>query len=68
MTIKFALTAALVAVAGVSQQPAEVDVTRLGPQVGARVVDFSLKDHRGQTEHSFGGRSEGHNGGVLSVG
>ena len=48
MTTKFTLTGALVAVA-LAQQPAEVDVTRLGPQVGARVADFTLKDHRGET-------------------
>ncbi len=46
MTIRVALAAAFIAVAGFIQQP-ENDVTRLGPQVGARVTDFRLKDHRG---------------------
>jgi hypothetical protein len=31
--------------------PAErIDVSRLGPQVGERVPDFSLKDQRGRTQ------------------
>jgi hypothetical protein len=28
-------------------QPEPVEVSRLGPQVGARAIDFSLKDQRG---------------------
>jgi hypothetical protein len=47
MTIRVAGAAALVAAAAFAQQPAGDDVTRLGPQVGARVADFTLKDHRG---------------------
>lgn len=42
---------AIVALAGtgtVLQTP--VDVTRLGPQVGARVSDFTLKDQRGREQ------------------
>lgn len=31
------------------QRPAQIDVTRLGPQVGERLPDFSLKDGQGKT-------------------
>lgn len=34
--------------AALQAQSAQVDVTRLGPQVGARVADFSLQDQNGQ--------------------
>ena len=51
-----ALSAILLAVqaaasaAGQSSQPPrqKVDVSRLGPQVGERVPDFSLSDHTGR--------------------
>ena len=29
--------------------PAKIDVSKLGPQVGERVPDFSLKDQNGKT-------------------
>src|SRR5262245_47924689 len=37
------------AMPGASQQTAVVDVSKLGPQVGQRVPDFSLKDQSGRT-------------------
>ena len=42
------VTAAVLA-AALQAQPVQVDVTRLGPQVGARVADFSLQDQNGQS-------------------
>jgi cytochrome oxidase Cu insertion factor (SCO1/SenC/PrrC family) len=30
--------------------PQQIDVTRLGPQVGQRVPDFSLTDQQGRTQ------------------
>ena len=42
MRIVLALAVALVA----AQTP--VDVTKIGPQVGTTVADFTLKDQRGQ--------------------
>ncbi len=30
--------------------PERIDVSRLGPQVGERVPDFSLKDQQGRTQ------------------
>jgi hypothetical protein len=33
----------------VSQSPSKIDVSKLGPQVGGRVPDFSLKDQNGKT-------------------
>lgn len=38
----------LVLALGVAQAP--VDVTKIGPQVGATVTDFTLKDQRGQDQ------------------
>lgn len=32
-----------------SQSPSRIDVSKLGPQVGERVPDFSLKDQTGKT-------------------
>jgi hypothetical protein len=32
-----------------SLQPGRIDVSKLGPQVGDRVPDFSLKDQNGKT-------------------
>jgi peroxiredoxin len=46
MRIVPALVVAVVA----AQTP--VDVSKIGPQVGATVADFTLKDHRGQ-DHSL---------------
>jgi hypothetical protein len=46
MTIKLVLIVVAVAAAWF-QQPGAIDVTGLGPQVGSRVVDFTLEDHRG---------------------
>jgi hypothetical protein len=45
--IRPVVTTAVLAVA-LQAQSAQVDVTRLGPQVGARVADFSLQDQNGQ--------------------
>lgn len=33
----------------IAQSPAKIDVSKLGPQVGERVPDFSLKDQTGKT-------------------
>ena len=37
---------------GISQQPPrqKMDVSKLGPQVGEQVPDFSLKDQNGKTQ------------------
>ncbi len=44
------LLAALLAQAAVmAQSPTRIDVSKLGPQVGERVPDFSLKDQNGKT-------------------
>lgn len=32
-----------------AQSPTKIDVSKLGPQVGARVPDFNLKDQNGKT-------------------
>ena len=32
-----------------TQAPTKIDVSKLGPQVGERVPDFSLKDQSGKT-------------------
>lgn len=32
-----------------AQAPARIDVSKLGPQVGERVPDFSLQDQAGKT-------------------
>jgi hypothetical protein len=44
-----ALSLAMVGVAVLAQAPQPVDVSKLGPQIGARVPDFSLKDQSGAT-------------------
>jgi hypothetical protein len=45
-----ALLAALLAqTAAMAQSPARIDVSELGPQVGERVPDFTLKDQNGKT-------------------
>jgi cytochrome oxidase Cu insertion factor (SCO1/SenC/PrrC family) len=36
--------------ASAAASPPPIDVTRLGPQVGERVPDFSLTDHQGRTQ------------------
>jgi cytochrome oxidase Cu insertion factor (SCO1/SenC/PrrC family) len=42
--------ASSMAKAGVAQTPPQkIDVSKLGPQVGERVPDFSLKDQDGKT-------------------
>jgi hypothetical protein len=51
MTIRIVLGAAAIAVASAAGQPA-IEVSQLGPQVGSRVADFTLKDQRG-TERSI---------------
>lgn len=43
------LIAALLAQAAVmAQSPTRIDVSKLGPQVGERVPDFTLKDQNGK--------------------
>jgi hypothetical protein len=46
-----AATGALSSQAGQSPSPtrAKIDVSKLGPQVGERVPDFTLKDQNGKT-------------------
>jgi hypothetical protein len=48
------VTAAVIALAlsvgTAGQQPDAVDVTKLGPQVGAAVPSFSLQDHTGRLQ------------------
>jgi hypothetical protein len=47
--LALALLAALLAqTAAVAQSPSKIDVSKLGPQVGERVPDFSLKDQSGK--------------------
>ncbi len=46
--VRSMITTAVLAAAALQAQSAQVDVTRLGPQVGARVADFSLPDQNGQ--------------------
>lgn len=36
--------------AGAQNAPLKIDVSTLGPQVGERVPDFSLKDQFGRTQ------------------
>jgi len=44
-----ALLAALLAqTAAMAQSPTRIDVSKLGPQVGERVPDFTLKDQNGK--------------------
>jgi cytochrome oxidase Cu insertion factor (SCO1/SenC/PrrC family) len=38
------------ATASAASPPPQIDVTRLGPQVGERVPDFSLTDQNGRTQ------------------
>ena len=47
------LAAGLAAGGGQGSQPArqKIDVSRLGPQVGQRVSDFSLTDQNGRTRN-----------------
>lgn len=40
--------AMLIPMAGQSQPRQKIDVSKLGPQVGERVPDFSLKDQTGK--------------------
>ena len=42
------LAALLVQTAVMSQSPPKIDVSKLGPQLGERVPDFSLKDQNGK--------------------
>ncbi len=43
------LAALLTQTAAVAQSPNRIDVSKLGPQVGERVPDFTLKDQNGKT-------------------
>ena len=48
--LTLALLAALLAqTAAMAQSPGRIDVSKLGPQVGERVPDFTLKDQNGKT-------------------
>ncbi len=47
--LALALLAALLLQTGaMAQSPPRIDVSKLGPQVGERVPDFSLKDQNGR--------------------
>ena len=49
-SLALAVLAALLAqAAAMAQPPARIDVSKLGPQVGERVPDFTLKDQNGKT-------------------
>lgn len=53
MKLRFLWFLALVSGSSVIAQPAprqKIDVSKLGPQVGDRVPDFSLKDQNGKTQ------------------
>jgi len=43
------LAALLAQTAAMGQSPPRIDVSKLGPQVGERVPDFTLKDQNGKT-------------------
>ena len=43
------LAALLAQTAVMAQSPTRIDVSKLGPQVGERVPDFTLKDQNGKT-------------------
>jgi hypothetical protein len=42
------LAALLDQTAGMAQSPTRIDVSKLGPQVGERVPDFTLRDQNGK--------------------
>jgi cytochrome oxidase Cu insertion factor (SCO1/SenC/PrrC family) len=42
------LAALLIQTAAMAQSPNRIDVSKLGPQVGERVPDFTLKDQNGK--------------------
>ena len=42
------LAALLTQTAATAQSPTRIDVSKLGPQVGERVPDFTLKDQNGK--------------------
>ena len=42
------LAAPLAPTAAMAQSPPRIDVSKLGPQVGERVPDFTLKDQNGK--------------------
>jgi len=43
------LAAALLPFCAAAQSPSRIDLSKLGPQVGERVPDFSLTDQNGKT-------------------
>jgi hypothetical protein len=46
--MKIFLVAALAAVLAIAaQQPEQIDLTKLGPQVGEKAIAFTLPDHTG---------------------
>ena len=52
MKLRFLWVLSLVAGASIMAQPVprqKIDVSKLGPQVGTQVPDFSLKDQNGKT-------------------
>ncbi len=49
MSSALALLLLVILPASAQQPPPQIDVSRLGPQVGTRVPDFTLVDQHGQT-------------------
>jgi len=49
MRVRAAVLSAVMLVPMAAQQRQKIDVSKLGPQVGERVPDFSLKDQSGKT-------------------
>ena len=55
-SLRHILLSAFAALAGsflqapaIAQSPAKIDLSKLGPQIGERVPDFTLKDQNGKT-------------------
>jgi hypothetical protein len=49
MRLRAAILSAVMLVPMAAQPRQKIDVSKLGPQVGERVPDFSLKDQAGKT-------------------
>jgi hypothetical protein len=47
--LAFAALAGYIQSPATAQSPAKIDVSKLGPQLGERVPDFTLKDQNGKT-------------------
>jgi hypothetical protein len=49
-TVRLGISTLFFASALLAQTPVKIDVSKLGPQVGERVPDFSLPDQNGNTQ------------------